>query len=166
MSSRKYISPPNLLAEALDLAAPQLAERAISAAEENLAAMADTCRSRIESLLHDIDAMTVAVQNDDFNATVLKTYFLAVKLVGLGRPAGYPDLDVAAKSLCDVLDGLMVAGLPDVRFPTLVTVHTSAMRQLREPAILAEGAADLLSGLRALRSRFAVRPDEDSVLEV
>jgi hypothetical protein len=159
MSARKYITPPNLLAQALDLAGPQAAERAIEQAQENLSGMTDECRSRIKGLLREIDDIATIAQDGEFRVTLLSTYTLAVKVVGLGTPAGFPEMDIAAKSLCDVLDGLMVADRPDPRFQTLVMVHTNTMRQLSDPARLGEAAAALLMGLSALRSRFAVRPD-------
>jgi len=144
----------NRLGEALTSASPVLAQTAVAQAQKMLAAIEGQCLEQLDVLLAELphagaeDAETCAQQ-------IRTAYDTARRMIGVGTAANYPALDRAAKSLCEVADGLMVRNLADW---APVRVHIDTMRLLRQPNLPEPATAQLLAGLESVRSRFAVKP--------
>ncbi len=143
----------NRLGEALTSASPVLAQTAVAQAEKMLAAIESQCLAQLDVLLAEFppdpaeDPETCARQ-------IRAVYDTARRMIGVGTAASYPALDVAAKSLCEVADGLLARNLTDW---APVRVHVDTMRLLRQPNIPGAAVEQLLAGLESVRTRFAMQ---------
>jgi len=143
----------NRLGEALTNASPVLAQTAVAQAEKMLAAIESQCLEQLDVLLAEfpLDASADA----EIRAQQIRAaYNTARRMIGVGTAASFPALDVAAKSLCEVADGLLVRSLTDW---APVRVHVDTMRLLRQPNMPEAATSQLLAGLDSVRSRFAVK---------
>lgn len=156
MTAIKYSAPENRLASALSSARPLLAQRAIERATENLAHLGDECAAYVDQLLGSLRDIFELYKVDQRPEALSDMYQLSLRFIGSASLAGCDDLEKAAKSLCDVIDGMMERGQTD---PEPIRVHVDALRMLRHPAALGDAAADLLMGLQRVRARFAIVPD-------
>lgn len=142
----------NKLGEALRDASPILAQTAIRDAEKMLAAIENDCLVQLDARLAEF-ATEAASTPEGRTEQIRAAYNTARSMIGVGTAARFPAIDAAAKSLCDVADGLLVRGLTDW---AAIRAHLDTMRLLRMPELPAPAATQLLQGLDALRGRFAV----------
>lgn len=88
----------------------------------------------------------------------MRMYRTCYKLIGIADVAGYPAVDRAAYSLCDLLDRIEEAGPWEKE---AVTVHMRALRLLRQsPGEVAHGA--ILEGLAGIIAKSQARPAQVS----
>lgn len=147
----------NSLRDALSSASPILAQTAVAQAEKMLAAIEDQCLAQLDALLAEFPAE--AAKDAGAATTQMRAaYDTARRMIGIGTAARFPALDVAAKSLCEVADGMMTRGQSDWE---PVRVHIDTMRLLRQPQLPEAAVGQVLAGLDAVRSRFAVKPPAD-----
>lgn len=151
----------NRLGEALVNATPVMAHTAIATAESMLAAIENECLAQLDTLLAEF--ISAPSSDPDMRAGQIRdAYDTSRRMIGVGTAARLPALDVAAKSLCDVADGLAVRSLADW---APVRVHIDTMRLLRQPNLPERAISQLLAGLESVRTRFTVgtaaekRPD-------
>lgn len=157
MTATQYFWPTNTLRNALDTARPKLAQQAIEQAEANLARMSGECLTYIDGLLDELESLS-APSGDKWGADAMRrSYELALRFIGPASLAGLPQLEHAAKSLCDLADVLAERGRND-RQP--VRVHVEAMRLLRLPEAAAAGG-ELIEGLEQVKLRFMRLAGED-----
>jgi len=155
MSQLKFFFPKNRLADALHNASPRSVKECLKQADENLRQISGACLDHVDGALGALQK-TASLWPDKPDPDYLASlYDFSVRLIGVASVAGLPDLDSAAKSLCDVLDGLMVRKQWD-RDP--VDVHVKAMHLLRTPSAIPGGPSVLLDGLLRVRKRFVVAP--------
>jgi hypothetical protein len=147
----------NSLRSALADASPVLAQTAVVQAEKMLAAIESQCLEQLDVLLAELtlvpgeDAATRGKQ-------IRSAYDTARRMIGIGTAARFPAMDTAAKSLCEVADGLSVRNMTDW---APVRVHIDTMRLLRQPNMPQAATEQLLAGLEAVRGRFAVKAQAD-----
>jgi hypothetical protein len=155
MSSLQRYFPSNQLAAALSKATPRTMRECLNQANENLRHIAAACLAHVDNGLDLLEA-TLASWPDSKKPEYLQDlYQLSLRLIGAGTVAGLPHVDRAARSLCDVLDGLITRDLWE-KGP--IEVHVASMRLLRDPAALGAGAEAIVEGLQLVRARFAVEP--------
>jgi hypothetical protein len=147
--------PPNRLADKLQKASPRTTQECLQKAGENLQQITGACANHAHEALSVLEAGLAAWPGEPDNAYLESLYQMSMRIVGVASVAGLPDLDRAAKSLCDVVDGLIAKSLWE-RDP--IEVHVAAMRLLKEPAALGGGAGAVVDGLLQVRKRFAVPP--------
>lgn len=146
----KVYYPKNTLAAAMKAAEPQMAQTALGRAESGLATIRDQCLEQLDEMLASLSALAVAAP--DVRERLKQGYQLSRRIIGLGHVAGFPKIDAAALGLCDVADGLIARNIADW---APVEAHIGAMRLMRRPDLPEQAAEVLLSGLDALRVRFA-----------
>lgn len=129
---------------------PRLAASDSDPARTGLAQLTILGLERLDALLLDLE--TVAAPAGAWTrARTEAARRIAAGFVGLASQAGLPDLENAARSLCEVADGLIEQD-HHVREP--VRVHVEAMRLLRLPEALGRNIPELLAGLAMVRQRF------------
>jgi hypothetical protein len=146
----------NRLGEALADAPPVMAQTAIAQAEKMVAAIEGQCLEQLDVLLAELQLEAPA--GADAGIQIRNAYDTSRRMIGIGTAARYPAMDVAAKSLCEVADGLMVRGQTDW---APIRVHIDTMRLLRQPGMPEAASAQLLLGLESVRSRFALKAPAD-----
>ena len=145
----------NRLREALDDAPPMMAATAVKQAEKLLTEMEQECLARLDELL----AAFPAGLYGDADATSIQiraVYENARRMIGVGTVAKIPEIDVAARSLCDVADGLLTRGKYDWE---PLRVHIATMQLLRRPDVPGPAKGQLLVALETVRARFAAGQD-------
>jgi hypothetical protein len=108
-------------------------DAAIEGATEQLQSMRDESNAIIENTIAGIEAIAckgARLSDEDMRAILIG----ADQVVTLAGTFGYGTLDTVARSLCDVTDGLMRAGI-DAAAP--IAVHARALR------LFAPGHAEL-----------------------
>lgn len=153
MSSAKMFNPTNHLAIALSAAAPRSVRRGIERAATNLKTLAGECAAHVDrelALLEAAIAEWPAEVDDDF---AQRLYQSGVRIIGAADVAGMPQVDRAARSLCDVVDGQWTAK-EWVREP--VAVHVSAMRLMTMMKKPGPEADIMLAGLLEVRRKYAL----------
>lgn len=144
----------NRLGEALASASPVLAQTAVVQAQKMLAEIESQCLEQLDVLLAEFP-LEVPAESGLCAQQIRAAYDTSRRMIGVGTAANFPALDVAAKSLCEVADGLMVRNLADW---APVRVHVDTMRLLRQPNMPEAATTQLLAALETVRSRFAVKP--------
>ena len=147
--------PPNRLADKLQKAPPRTVEECLKQAGANLETIAGACTNHVEEAFTQLEAGFGRWPSEPDFDYLDSIYQMSMRLVGTATVAGLPDMDRAAKSLCDVVDGLIAKSLWE---RGAVEVHVAAMRLLKEPAALGAGASAVVDGLLQVRKRFAVPP--------
>lgn len=145
----KIYYPKNTLAVAMKEAEPLMAQTALGRAETGLAAIRNQCLAQLDELL----ALLVGLPGDvpDMRDRLRQGYHVSRRIIGLGHVAGFPHVDMAALSLCDVVDGLLTRNIADW---APVEAHVDAMRLMRHPDLPEQSITMLLSSLDDLRARF------------
>lgn len=138
----------NRLRDALDAAAPVMAQTSLNRANDLLAEMQDDCLKHLDGLIAEFPSGPGA----DPAASIRKAYDTARRMIGVGTVAKLPEIDIAARSLCDAADGLMHRQKTDWE---PVRVHIDAIHLMRRPDMPEVARQQLLVGLEALRGRFA-----------
>jgi hypothetical protein len=145
----KIYYPKNTLATAMKAAEPLMAQTALGRAETGLAAIRDQCLAQLDEMLATLVGLASATP--DVRERLKRVYHLSRRIIGLGHVAGFPHIDMAALSLCDVADGLIARDIADW---APIEAHVDAMRLMRNPDLPEQASKMLLSSLDNLRTRF------------
>lgn len=111
---------------------------------------ADTLE-RFDVLLLDLETVTAPAGGDWTRARTQAACDIARRFIGTASQAGLPDLDAAARSLCQVANDMIAC---DRHEPEPIRAHAEAMRLLRLPEALGRNLPELLDGLRLVREGF------------
>lgn len=149
----KTYYPKNTLAEALQAAEPMLAQTALAQAEAGLANIRDECVAHLDGLQAQLESLKG--KTEGARERVRSAYELSRQIIGLGQVVGVPQLDDAARGLCDVADGIMHREAADW---APVEAHIDAMRLMRHPSLDQGGVSILLESLNGLRRKFGCAP--------
>jgi hypothetical protein len=141
----------NRLRDALDKAPPMMAATAVKQAEQLLTEIEQECVTRLDNLLAafppslsgDADAMAEQIRG---------VYETARRMIGVATVAKIPEIDVAARSLCDVADGLLTRKKHDWE---PLRVHIATMHLLRRSDLPVPAKRQMLVALETVRGRFA-----------
>jgi hypothetical protein len=155
LSAIKKFFPTNRLAIALKAAAPRSVQSCLNEAASNLKAIAGECMAHVEqqvALLERLNREWPEAVGEDFAKRLYET---AARIIGTADVAGLPKLDQAARSLCDVIDGLWTRNAWE-REP--VAVHIDAMRLMAMMKKSGPEADAILAGLLGVRRKYALPP--------
>jgi hypothetical protein len=144
----------NRLGEALENAPPMMAAVAVKQAEALLGEMEQECLARLDTLLGAFPE-GLSGSEDAQRATMREVYETSRRMIGVATVARIPEMDVAARSLCDVADGLLVRRKHEWE---PLRVHIATMHLLRRTDVPEPARAQLLVALDAVRGRFATLP--------
>jgi hypothetical protein len=145
----KIYHPKNTLRDALVAAEPMLAQTALGRAETGLRSIRAECLAHLDELMKDLDPAPQG--GGDTASRVRHAYERARRIIGLGAVTDYPQLDLAARSLCDVADGILSRPQPDW---APIRAHIDAMLLMRLHPLPPEATRELLASLDKLRARF------------
>lgn len=143
----------NPLGAALAAAAPVMAKTSLDRAENALAAIEAECLAYLDTLLGRLEQGARQAESLPLKDRITSAYDSARRMIGVATAAQIPAIDAAAKSLCEVADGMLTRNELDWK---PIGVHLDTMRVLRHHNLPPEAVEQLLAGLQALRSRFAV----------
>lgn len=149
MAEPRIVTPQLRLTRAISEPGGLNAAEAVRRASANLETIRPTCRAELVALLDQAEAAWAKAPD----ASGLQgVYALALRGLGGGDVAGAPGVDQVLKSLSDVIDAFRAGGTFG---RAAVDVHLQSWRLLMtgEPDAAARDA--ILSGLRAVASRFA-----------
>lgn len=152
MTYRKVFFPPNRLGEALAAARPMNAQHGIAKSLENIRMLGNECLTHMDALIGDLDTRLEACDGPLGDEALTDLYSIAVRMIGIGYVLDLPEIDAAARSLCDLIDDLSSHPAPS-QGP--VRVHIDALRLLRQrpaPSVRLE----LLTGLERLRKHYSI----------
>jgi hypothetical protein len=141
----------NTLRDALDSAPPMMAAMAVKQAEALLSEIENDCLARLDALLGSFPAGLSGDENAQ-RTQISEVYDVARRMIGVGTVAKIPEMDIAARSLCDMADGLLVRGKLDWE---PLRVHISTMHLLRRSELPQPAKQQLLVALEGLRAKFA-----------
>jgi len=155
-AKKKVFFPQIRLAELAARPGGMTRDDAVGAASASLEAMRAESENAIRAALAGLEAIVLtrgagATLDADGMTAVLKHGDQVVTLAGM---FGFPALDTAARSLCDLADGLLRAGHYD-RAP--IAVHVQTMHLLAPGSIIAlspEHAAQMLAELARVTDHF------------
>lgn len=154
MSTQLYFSA-NRLSAAIKSGKPRTLKQCIAQADENLRHIGQACVEHINQhiqLLEDEIASWPAA----FDGAYLKgIYDISLRLIGVGSVANLPAIDHAARSLCDVVDGMITRSAGD-REPVLV--HVKSLRLLNAHGQPPDVCEAVLAGLKKVRDKYMVKP--------
>lgn len=141
----------NRLGDALSSAPPMMAAKAVKQAEALLGEMQQECVARLDVLLSDFPA-GLSGDDDARRVQVREVYETSRRMIGVATVAGIPEMDIAARSLCEVADALLSRQKSDWE---PLRVHISTMHLLRRADIPEAAKGQLLVALEGLRAKFA-----------
>ncbi|MEY4786031.1 MAG: hypothetical protein RIR41_3966 [Pseudomonadota bacterium] len=141
----------NRLRDAIDSAPPMMAATAIKQAEALLGEMEQECLARLDVL---VAAFPHGLSGDEDarSAQMREVYDTSRRMIGVATVAGIPEMDIAARSLCEVADALLVRQKTDWE---PLRVHISTMHLLRRSDIPDPAKGQLLVALESLRTKIA-----------
>lgn len=146
----KIFHPKNTLRAAMEAAEPMLANTALGRAETGLASIKTECLAHMDTLIARLIELDRC--HDASNAKLTLAYESARRLIGLGAVTGYPQIDHAARGLCDVADGLISRG-SGAWAP--IAAHIDALNLMRHHQLPAGAVQHLLTSLETLKRKFA-----------
>jgi hypothetical protein len=154
MSSKARIFyPKTRLSELAARAGGIPADIAVEEAMKCLDSMRPKGDAEIMGAIAAIEAALPGTGEELSGAQMLKILRHADLVVTLAGTFGYADLDCAARSLCDVADGLRRAGMSDVK---PIAVHIQAMRLMAPGTALSrQHAAVMLEQLAKVAAHFS-----------
>jgi hypothetical protein len=158
MTALKVFHPPNRLALALHAAAPRSVRRGLAEAEANLKTLAGECAAHVDRELTALEAAILEWPEEIDDTYAERLYQPGVRIIGAADVAGMPQVDSAARSMCDVLDGQWTRR---VWVRDAIAVHINAMRlmtQLKDPG---KEADLILAGLLDVRRKYALPQPAD-----
>ena len=141
----------NRLRDAIDSAPPMMAATAIKQAEALLGEMEQECLARLDVLLAAFP-QGLSGDEDARSAQMREVYDTSRRMIGVATVAGIPEMDIAARSLCEVADALLVRQKTDWE---PLRVHISTMHLLRRSDIPDPAKGQLLVALESLRTKIA-----------
>jgi hypothetical protein len=141
----------NRLRDAIDSAPPMMAATAVKQAEALLSEMEQECLARLDVLLAAFP-QGLSGDEDARSAQMREVYDTSRRMIGVATVAGIPEMDIAARSLCEVADALLVRQKTDWE---PLRVHISTMHLLRRSDIPDPAKGQLLVALESLRTKIA-----------
>lgn len=141
----------NRLRDAIDSAPPMMAATAVKQAEALLGEMEQECLTRLDVLLAAFP-QGLSGDEDARSAQMREVYDTSRRMIGVATVAGIPEMDIAARSLCEVTDALLVRQKTDWE---PLRVHISTMHLLRRSDIPDPAKGQLLVALESLRTKIA-----------
>lgn len=141
----------NRLRDALDNAPPMMASMAVKQAEALLSEMENECLARLDVLLAAFPA-GLSGDDDARRVQLREVYETSRRMIGVATVAGIPEMDIAAQSLCEVADALLVRQKSDWE---PLRVHISTMHLLRRSDVSEAAKGQLLVALESLRAKIA-----------
>lgn len=141
----------NRLRDAIDSAPPMMAATAVKQAEALLGEMEQECLTRLDVLLAAFP-QGLSGDEDARCAQMREVYDTSRRMIGVATVAGIPEMDIAARSLCEVADALLVRQKTDWE---PLHVHISTMHLLRRSDIPDPAKGQLLVALESLRAKVA-----------
>ncbi len=141
----------NRLRDAIDSAPPMMAATAVKQAEALLGEMEQECLARLDVLLAAFP-QGLSGDEDARSAQMREVYDTSRRMIGVATVAGIPEMDIAARSLCEVADALL--GRQKTDWEPL-RVHISTMHLLRRSDIPDPAKGQLLVALESLRTKIA-----------
>ena len=141
----------NRLRDAIDSAPPMMAATAVKQAEALLGEMEQECLTRLDVLLAAFP-QGLSGDEDARSAQMREAYDTSRRMIGVATVAGIPEMDIAARSLCEVTDALLVRQKTDWE---PLRVHISTMHLLRRSDIPDPAKGQLLVALESLRTKIA-----------
>jgi hypothetical protein len=141
----------NRLRDAIDSAPPMMAATAVKQAEALLGEMEQECLARLDVLLAAFP-QGLSGDEDARSAQMREVYDTSRRMIGVATVAGIPEMDIAARSLCEVTDALLVRQKTDWE---PLRVHISTMHLLRRSDIPDPAKGQLLVALESLRTKIA-----------
>lgn len=141
----------NRLRDAIDSAPPMMAATAVKQAEALLGEMEQECLARLDVLLAGFP-QGLSGDEDARSAQMREVYDTSRRMIGVATVAGIPEMDIAARSLCEVADALLVRQKTDWE---PLRVHISTMHLLRRSDIPDPAKGQLLVALESLRTKIA-----------
>lgn len=141
----------NRLRDAIDSAPPMMAATAVKQAEALLGEMEQECLARLDVLLAAFP-QGLSGDEDARSAQMREVYDTSRRMIGVATVAGIPEMDIAARSLCEVADALLVRQKTDWE---PLRVHISTMHLLRRSDIPDPAKGQLLVALESLRTKIA-----------
>jgi hypothetical protein len=141
----------NRLRDAIDSAPPMMAATAIKQAEALLGEMEQECLARLDVLLAAFP-QGLSGDEDARSAQMREVYDTSRRMIGVATVASIPEMDIAAQSLCEVADALLVRQKSDWE---PLRVHISTMHLLRRSDISEAAKGQLLVALESLRAKIA-----------
>lgn len=146
----------NRLRAALDSAPPMMAAKAVKQAEVLLGQIENECLERLDVLLTEFPS-GLSGDEDAQRTQIRDIYGIARRMIGVGTVAKIPEMDIAARSLCDMADGLLVRDRLDWE---PLRVHISTIQLLRRSELPQPAKAQLLVALETLRAKFSPQAGE------
>lgn len=153
-SSKKTYFPRTRLADLAARPGGVFGDKAVADATDNIQEMRAESVGLIDRMILDIERVAVGAQADRLSEAEMNLILVqADQVVTLAGTFGYRALDAAARSLCDVTDGLLGAGMRDA---APIAVHARALRLLAPGAqALPEAAVDsILTELSKIMTHF------------
>ena len=147
----KVFYPKNALRAALASSEPLLANKALGRAETGLAGIKSECLAHLDKLLMELDRLPAS--GDDKRLGIRNAYDLARRMIGLGAVTGYPQIDQAARSMCDVADGVLNRAVIDW---APIRAHIDARKLMRHYDLPPVATGHMLASLDTLRVKFAL----------
>lgn len=100
-------------------------ENAVQAALENVRAMSGEGDKAIDEAIKTLEAVVVSADGSLTPEQLRAVLDQADQIINLAGTFAYESLDRASRSLCDIADGLLRQGMPDL---APVAVHVRALR--------------------------------------
>lgn len=141
----------NRLRDALDSAPPMMAATAVKQAEALLSELEQDCLARLDVLLSAFPS-GLSGDEDARRVQMREVYENSRRMIGVATVAKIPEMDIAARSLCEVADALLVRRKADWE---PLRVHISTMHLLRRADIPEPAKGQLLVALESLRVKIA-----------
>lgn len=154
--STQFQFSANRLSAAIKSGKRRTLKECIAQADENLRHLGQEC---VEHIAHHIQLLEneVACWPEAFDVAHLKAvYDISLRLIGVGAVANLPAIDHAARSLCDVVDGMITRGAGD-REPVLV--HVKSLRLLNVHGQPPEVCAAIVDGLGKVRNKYIAKAE-------
>lgn len=157
MTTATFTFPAYKLAKVLRRPGGKTVAAALSEAEEGLAGLKGPCLEAIDKMMAAMNGHLADLCGPNRMQASKQLYNDVNGVIGLATAAGFPEMDRAAYSLCDLLDRMQETRNWDI---DAVRVHVQALHLLRQPAALEGGASvrQILLGLKQVREKVLNRP--------
>ena len=151
--AKKVFFPKIRLAELAARPGGMLRDEAIDAAVGSIESMRAEAEGKIREAIAALEAIAFTPGRTLDAATMASVLERADQVVTLAGMFGHGALDKAARSLCDLTDGLLRAGLYD-RAPIAVHVQTMHLLAPEHTSLTPEHAEQMLAELAKVTSHF------------
>lgn len=154
-AKKKIFFPKTRLAELAARSGGILRDDALEGAMKTLEGMREKADTQIRAAVAAMEDIVFGAASGDTldNEQILSILRHADQIVTLAGTFGYTTLDSASKSLCDVADGLLRAGMHD-RQPVAVHVQTLHLLAPGKMVLSPEHAEKMLAELSKVSAHF------------